>query len=65
VLERGFALVMNADGALIRSAATISSGDELRLKFRDGDVGAVATGGSAPAKPATKPKTGKQDDLFG
>jgi exodeoxyribonuclease VII large subunit len=64
VLERGFALVMDANGTLVRSASAISSGDELRLKFRDGDAGAVATGGSAPAKPA-KPKKPKQDDLFG
>ncbi len=67
VLERGFALVMNAEGALVRSASSISSGDALTLRFRDGETGAVATGGGAKPKPAAKPATGKpkQDDLFG
>jgi exodeoxyribonuclease VII large subunit len=64
VLERGFALVLDANETLVRSASAISSGDELRLKFHDGDAGAVATGSSAPAK-TTKPKKPKQDDLFG
>ncbi len=78
VLERGFALVRAADGAMIRSAAAIASGDHLSIRFADGDVGAIAdgsdTGGSArpagrkvagpkkPDKAAKKP--GNQGDLF-
>jgi exodeoxyribonuclease VII large subunit len=78
VLERGFALVRGADGAMIRSAAVIATGDPLSIRFADGDVGAVAdvsdAGGSAqpsrrktagpkkPARPAKKP--GNQGDLF-
>jgi exodeoxyribonuclease VII large subunit len=67
VLERGFALVSHADGRLVRSVASVSSGDALTLKFKDGETTAVATGGSAP-KPAAKPSPAakpKQDDLFG
>ena len=67
VLERGFALVSHADGRLVRAATAVSSGDALTLRFKDGDVGAVATGGSMPKQtaktaPAAKPK---QNDLFG
>jgi exodeoxyribonuclease VII large subunit len=78
VLERGFALVRGADGAMIRSAAAISTGDALSIRFADGDVGAVAdgsdAGGSAQpsrrktagpkklARPAKK--SGNQGDLF-
>ncbi len=43
VLARGFALVRNADGAMIRSAATVTAGDRLDIEFRDGRVGAEAT----------------------
>jgi exodeoxyribonuclease VII large subunit len=46
VLARGFALVTRADGTLVRSAAALSEGDALRLRFADGE--AAATGGATP-----------------
>ena len=68
VLERGFALVLDAGGNLVKRAAGLSKGDEIAVRFADGDVAAVATGGEAP-KP--KPKTAArlkgpdvQGDLF-
>ncbi len=47
VLARGFALVTGADGALMRSAAAVAEGDALKLRFREGEVGAVARKGAA------------------
>jgi len=75
-LQRGFARVHQADGALVRSAAALTAGEPVRLVFADGDRGAVVDGGSAPpvappapaapprraAKPA--PSTGGQGSLF-
>lgn len=68
VLERGFAIVRDGDGALVSKAASLSAGDLLTLQFSDGEQDAIASGGggSKPkaAKPA-KPATGtKQGDLF-
>jgi len=54
VLERGFALVRDADGKPVLSAASVNGGDALTLQFRDGAVEAVAGG-----KPSEKPKRGK------
>jgi len=45
VLERGFALVSNAEGQIIRRAAALQAGEELRLRFADGT--AAATAGSS------------------
>jgi exodeoxyribonuclease VII large subunit len=50
VLTRGFALVTRADGALVRSAAGVSDGDALRLRFADGEVAATA-GAAGPVAP--------------
>ena len=53
VLARGFALVRDggADGAPVRSALAIASGQALTLQFADGAVAATAGGGGAPAQP--------------
>lgn len=57
VLARGFALVTNGEGGLVRSAAAVAEGDALKLRFADGEVGVAAGGGSgepkAPAEAAT------------
>ncbi|MGQ0671300.1 MAG: exodeoxyribonuclease VII large subunit [Hyphomicrobium sp.] len=45
VLARGFALVRDADGAMVRSAARVAAADVLSIEFRDGRVGVVAQGG--------------------
>ncbi len=66
ILERGYALVIGADGAVIRRAAEVSQGADLTLKFADGT--AQATGGALRLKstrPAAKPKDlGSQGTLF-
>jgi len=77
VLARGFALVRDAAGAPVRSAAAISPGDLLGLEFADGTVAATAGEGAPKPKPAAakaaakgkaKPKPAKdpenQGDLF-
>jgi exodeoxyribonuclease VII large subunit len=64
-LKLGFALVRGPDGAIVRSAAALKSGDAVTLQFADDKRGAVIDGAPAPARPArpaaTKPQQG---DLF-
>ncbi|MER8696425.1 exodeoxyribonuclease VII large subunit [Mesorhizobium opportunistum] len=55
VLARGFALVKDADGAVIKQASDVASGMALSLEFADGTAEAVATSGAARPKPAAKP----------
>ncbi|MBL8580128.1 MAG: exodeoxyribonuclease VII large subunit [Mesorhizobium sp.] len=66
ILDRGYALVIDADGKLIKRAAEVAQGAELTLKFADGT--AQATGGALRLKstrPAAKPKDpGSQGSLF-
>ena len=61
ILERGYALVMDADGTVLRRAADVSPGTELSLRFADGAAGAIATGDAARPKPSPKP-AGKAED---
>ncbi len=74
-LERGFARVHHADGALARTAASLRSGEAVRLVFIDGARGAVVDGAPSradQAPPAQAParrgrpaaKTPGQGDLF-
>jgi exodeoxyribonuclease VII large subunit len=62
VLARGFALVRNADGLAVRTAAGIGPGARLSVEFADGRIAATADGDSqtttpTSAKPtATEPK---------
>ena len=51
-LERGFARVHHADGALARSALALASGEAVRLVFADGDRGAVVDGEPPPPSSA-------------
>jgi exodeoxyribonuclease VII large subunit len=44
VLGRGFALVRDDAGRMVREAATLAAGDRLELEFRDGRVGAGVSG---------------------
>lgn len=43
VLARGYALVTDADGQPVTRAAAVRPGDRLRLRFGDGETGAVAS----------------------
>ena len=67
-LNRGYALVRDGDGRLVRSAAPAATAASLTISFADGDVTAIPDGGSgpppaAPKKPKAVPK-GKQGSLF-
>jgi exodeoxyribonuclease VII large subunit len=69
ILERGYALVLDSSGALIKRAVEVKPGEALGLRFADGTAGAIATGGDGRAKPQpkapSKPKQpGGQGSLF-
>ena len=71
VLDRGYALVRDEAGTVIRAKSATSSGQAVRLTFKDGDVGAVIDGKTAvKTKPKPKRKSAsqkpdkKQADLF-
>jgi len=71
VLQRGYALVRDANGKVIRSKDTPGSGDAVSLTFADGERGAVIDGEVFTQKPRPqkkKPKPSKptigQGDLF-
>jgi len=66
-LERGFALVRDEAGNVLRSKAKTKSGQGVSLTFADGEVGAVIAGVSAtkrPRKSASSKPDKKQADLF-
>ena len=73
-LERGYAVVRGADGALLTAAAQTAPGQAVEIGFHDGAVGAVIDdgGGAPPPAKAPKPKAkrkpsggnGDQGDLF-
>lgn len=54
VLKRGYALVTDADGGVIRSAKTPAPGQAVTLRFADGKRAAVIDGATARKKPAKK-----------
>ena len=70
VLDRGYALVRDADGKVIRTQSATSSGQGVSLTFKDGEVGAVIAGSATPTpvKRTRKSAAGradkKQADLF-
>lgn len=68
ILERGFAIVRDADGTPIRRAAAIARGAMLAIQFADGVANATADGGdtaAAPARPAAGRKSGKANGNSG
>jgi exodeoxyribonuclease VII large subunit len=71
VLARGFALVRDARGRPLRTAAAITAGMPLEIEFSDGRIGARAEKGAAvegpsvPSKPrARRSGSSSQGDLF-
>jgi exodeoxyribonuclease VII large subunit len=72
VLARGFALVRDAAGQPLRSAAAVSAGTPIEIEFADGRVGARSDGAPSADKPsgdAAKPRARRgggagQGDLF-
>ena len=68
-LARGFALVRDERGALVRTSHAAAQAQRLALQFADGTI-EVGPAGSAPVKPAPAKKpapspAARQDDLFG
>jgi exodeoxyribonuclease VII large subunit len=68
-LKRGYALVRDDAGKLVRSAGPAASAASLKISFADGDVTAVPSGSSgSPPTPASKPAKakpkGQQGSLF-
>ncbi len=59
VLERGFVLVCDAEGAPVISAAAVSPGMARRLRFRDGERHAVASDAPRSARAKAKAAGGK------
>jgi exodeoxyribonuclease VII large subunit len=72
VLARGFALVRDAAGAPLRTAAAVGPGMPIEIEFSDGRVGARADGAAPAEKPGgegAKPRVRRgggpgQGDLF-
>jgi exodeoxyribonuclease VII large subunit len=52
LLQRGYVLVTNPAGQPVTSAASVKPGGRLRLHFGDGEVDAVAQGGSGRGRSA-------------
>jgi exodeoxyribonuclease VII large subunit len=65
-LQRGFARVHRADGALVRSGASLTAGEAVKLVFADGDRQAVVGGGgvSGIKRPRSTAPVRTQGDLF-
>jgi len=66
-LDRGFALVRDDTGKVIRSKSVTKSGQGVSLTFADGEIGAVIAGAPAakrPRKSASSKPDKKQADLF-
>jgi exodeoxyribonuclease VII large subunit len=60
VLSRGFALVRDETGEMVRRAAAISAGAALSIEFSDGRIRAISDGGPEPAKAeSSQPGGGK------
>ena len=53
VLDRGYALVLSAEGTLVRSTSQLASGDQLTTRLADGSF-LSRVESTAPNKPATK-----------
>jgi len=41
VLDRGFAMVTRADGAIVRDAAQVSRGEQLRIRLASGGLAVI------------------------
>ena len=66
VLERGYAIVHDAAGKPVRSAAATHAGQPVAIEFRDGEVGAVIGNGEAARRKAGRGTGGPdgQGNLF-
>jgi exodeoxyribonuclease VII large subunit len=62
-LKRGYALVLDGEGRLVRRVAEAQAAGRVRLRLADGEVGAVVDGGAGRARRGP-PAEQKQGDLF-
>jgi exodeoxyribonuclease VII large subunit len=63
VLERGYALVLSADGALVRSAAQLATGDSVTTRLADGSFTSrveSTTAAESPSQPPASSTTSKK-----
>ncbi|TQN32867.1 exodeoxyribonuclease VII large subunit [Haloactinospora alba] len=60
-LARGYAIVQRGDGAVVRSASEVTSGEELRLRFATDGMTATA-GETDPDATDSVPSTTREDD---
>lgn len=63
VLERGFALIRDDEGQMVRRKEALSPGSVVDIEFADGRIGA-AIGGKPKSGPKRKPKATPQGSLF-
>ena len=64
VLARGFALVSDAEGNLVRSKSEVLPGATLAVEVADGSFGATVGGAPPARKRRPVPKDDRQDSLF-
>jgi exodeoxyribonuclease VII large subunit len=64
VLERGFALVRDADGRPVKRRAAVEAGAALEIEFADGRVNVREAGGGSPVSKAKPKPAAGQGDLF-
>ena len=60
VLARGFALVRDVDGAMLRSAGAVHQGEPLDIQFADGHIEAEVVKDTSAEPAASKPKRPKK-----
>jgi exodeoxyribonuclease VII large subunit len=68
VLERGFALVRNAEGVAVTSATGLKPGNQFSVQFHDGSVDAVACtdgGSSSGSKKSPEKRSGSSRSVQG
>ena len=65
VLDRGFALVTDAEGRIVRSRERVGPGDPLTIEVADGQIGATVSGAPVIRKKPRPPQGGgEQESLF-
>jgi exodeoxyribonuclease VII large subunit len=64
VLRRGFALVRDAEGELVRSAASVTPGMALRIAFADGEAAVTASPADTGGRSRSRRPSPDQGDLF-
>jgi exodeoxyribonuclease VII large subunit len=65
VLERGFALIVDDQGHIVRSKAAVRPGQSLAVEVADGQFGASVSGAPVSRKKPRPPRDdGGQESLF-